>query len=72
MAQTLKNLNVLRLKGVTERTGMGATRIYEKMRNHEFPLPIRLGEGTAVGWLAHEIDQWLLEQVARRDAQVSK
>ena len=34
----------------------------------KFPPPIALGEGVWVGWVEFEIEDWLLERIAARDA----
>jgi hypothetical protein len=36
------------------------------MARDEFPRQVRLGEG-AVGWVEHEIDQFLEDRIAERD-----
>ncbi|GHT87704.1 hypothetical protein AGMMS49543_24350 [Betaproteobacteria bacterium] len=55
---------ILRRDHVEGRTGLSRSSIYKKVKNHEFPTPISLG-GRAVGWLEHEIDAWLDEQVKK-------
>ena len=52
---------ILRLPGVKQRTGLSRSTIYLRIANREFPAPISLG-GRAVGWLEHEIDNWLAEK----------
>ncbi len=61
---------VLRLREVEEVTGYRHTAIYRKISLGEFPKPIRLGPN-AVGWLETEIDQWIDERVAARDAEAA-
>jgi prophage regulatory protein len=67
MAITKPALTVLRRKQVELRTGLSRSTIYSKLRfnphrpkefDPSFPKPISLGE-KAVGWLSHEIDDWL-------------
>ncbi len=54
--------NILRLPVTKSRTGLSKSSIYLRIANGEFPAPISLG-GRAVGWLEHEIDDWLAEKV---------
>lgn len=54
--------NILRLPVTKSRTGLSRSTIYLRIANGEFPAPISLG-GRAVGWLEHEIDNWLAEKV---------
>lgn len=62
-------MRVLRLKAVLEKTGLGKTKLYEKMSRGEFPKPFPLGE-RAVGWLESEIDEWILGCLTKRDSAV--
>lgn len=38
-----------------------------KCAAHEFPQPIRFSE-SRIGWLEHELDEWIEQQVAKRDS----
>lgn len=58
---------VLRLVQVKAKTGKGRSAIYEAMEKGEFPGSIPIGE-RAVGWLEDEIDEWIDERIAKRDA----
>ncbi|MGN8106882.1 AlpA family phage regulatory protein [Paraburkholderia sp. 22098] len=55
---------VLRLKKVTEKTGLSRSSIYYKINpaskyfDASFPKPIRLGAGS-IGWLESDLDAWL-------------
>lgn len=64
-------LTILRRKQVEARTGLCKSAIYAKCTPNPkrpgdfdptFPAPIILGPKTT-GWLAHEIENWILEQV---------
>lgn len=59
-----KPISILRRKTVETRTGLSRSSIYERMRVGNFPKPICLG-GRAVGWLEHEIEDWLVQQVRK-------
>ncbi len=58
---------ILRLPGVKSRTGLSRSSIYLRIANGEFPASISLG-GRAVGWLEHEVDDWLAEKVEQSRA----
>jgi len=58
---------VLRLPAVVAKTGLGRSLIYESMEKGDFPDSIPLGE-RAVGWLESEIDAWIDQRIAKRDA----
>ncbi len=49
---------VLRIKQVTELTGLSRSSIYCKVKNGSFPKQVHLGE-RAVGWLSSDIDGWI-------------
>jgi prophage regulatory protein len=61
-----KTLRIIRLAEVKSRTGLSTSTIYAMMARGEFPRQVRLGEG-AVGWVEHEIDQFIKDRVAERD-----
>lgn len=72
---TLNGILVLRRRDLQARLGLSRSTIYDKISpaspryDATFPKPIRLGNGSAVGWLAHEVDDWLRTQIeARRNA----
>lgn len=72
---TLNGILVLRRRDLEARLGLSRSTIYDKISpaspryDTTFPKPIRLGNGSAVGWLAHEVDAWLRTQIeARRNA----
>ena len=55
-------MKVLRIRQVCEKVGLGRTSVYERESAGLFPKRIQLGEN-AVGWLEHEVDQWIEERV---------
>ena len=57
----------LRLKQVTEQVGLKKTAIHEKIKAGEFPKPYPLG-ARAVGYLASEIDEWIVARIKARGA----
>jgi prophage regulatory protein len=63
-------MRVLRLPAVIEKAGPSRSTIYEGIAAGTFPKPIRLGP-KSVGWLESEVDRWIEERVAERDAQAA-
>jgi prophage regulatory protein len=62
--ETARPLRILRLREVRERTGLSTSSIYNLKC---FPVKrVPLGPNT-VGWLEHEVCDWLAERVAQRD-----
>jgi prophage regulatory protein len=62
-------MRVLRLKATEQKTGLKCASIYERMAAGTFPRPVKLGE-RAVGWIEHELDEWLAARIADRDQAV--
>lgn len=70
---TPTELRILRRDEVERKTGLSRSGIYERTNPNgrpgyydpTFPKPLKLGP-RAVGWLAHEIDAWLIAQLANR------
>lgn len=57
---------ILRLSDVTKLTNISRSGIYLKVSNGSFPAPISLG-GRAIGWLESELEEWINQQIKRRD-----
>lgn len=55
---------LLRRPAVLAKTGLSNATIY---RDPTFPKPIRIGE-RASAWVAAEVDAWIAERIAQRDA----
>jgi prophage regulatory protein len=49
---------IIRLPEVLSTTGLSRPTVYRKVKEGSFPQPLRLG-AAAVGWLLHEIEQWI-------------
>ena len=63
---------ILRLPTVKARTGQSRSTIYAKIARREFPKPISLGANArAVGWLESEVDAWIEQRIAARDAKAA-
>lgn len=58
-------MRLLRLPKVCERSGLSRSRIYDPASN--FPKPVKIGP-RAVGWVESEVDQWVKDRIAERDA----
>lgn len=72
-AQTKRETGTLileRLPRVKSRTGLGRSEIYRRIAAGTFPAPIKLGE-RASAWISVEIDSWITERIAARDAKVA-
>lgn len=57
----------LRLPKVMARTGLGRSAIYDGMERETFPKTVPLTK-TAVGWIEADIEAWIAERIAARDA----
>lgn len=56
---------LLRLKGVEEKTGLKRSQIYLYMKEGTFPNSIKIGPAS-VAWLESEIDEWINLKLAER------
>jgi len=60
---------ILRKPEVMKFAGMRHTQLNEHIAKGEFPAPIKLTDsGRAVGWLEHELIEWMERRTAARDA----
>ena len=52
---------ILRTPEVAEVTGLSKTTIWRRVRNGDFPTPLRLGSlGTrSIGWREGDVERWL-------------
>jgi prophage regulatory protein len=52
---------IIRQKSLLELLDLSRTTVWRRVRNHEFPAPVKLGgpESRAVGWRREEVEQWL-------------
>jgi prophage regulatory protein len=56
---------ILRKPEVRDRVGLSDTTLWRRVRDGEFPQPIRISKGS-VGWLESEVDQWIAERAGSR------
>lgn len=48
------------------RAGLGRSSTYALMAANQFPRPVKLGRSSR--WISAEVDQWIADRVAERDA----
>ena len=60
-------VQILRRPAVVARTGLPTRSIYRLMQRGAFPRPVPIS-ALSVGWLAHEIDEWIAGRIAAREA----
>ncbi|MFW1853065.1 helix-turn-helix transcriptional regulator [Acinetobacter guillouiae] len=65
--QQAQNLRLIRRKEVQAKTGYGPSSIYAEMAKGRFPKPVVLSE-RRVAWVESEIDAWIAERIASRNA----
>ncbi len=58
---------LLRLPQVKAHTGLSRSELYRRMDRDEFPRPIKIGQ-RASAWSSLEIENWIAERIAERDA----
>lgn len=61
------NTRLIRLPEVKNRTGIGRTAIYQRVKDGTFPAPIKIGV-RAVAWQETQIDKWIKQQIAANKA----
>lgn len=61
---------IIRMREVSRMVGLSRSTIYKRMNKGTFPAAVPLGE-FAVGWLRSEVEQWIAEQISRRDARIA-
>ncbi len=58
---------LLRLPEVIQTTGLARSTVYDGIRAGTFPAPVPL-TATARAWRSDEIDVWIADRIAERDA----
>ena len=64
--QVQQPVSMLRLKQLRERTGLGRSTLYERIRTGAWTAPVPLGP-RAVGWPSHEVETLIAAQIAGAD-----
>jgi prophage regulatory protein len=59
---------ILKLPEVQLKTGLSRTSVYRLELAGKFPRRIRIGDGHAVGWYLHEIEEWIESRPRVADA----
>ena len=68
MSANPRSRRILRNLAVREKSGFPSnSSLYDAIKRHGFPRPIPLG-ARAVGWVEEEVDRWLEERIAERNA----
>jgi prophage regulatory protein len=63
-----RSRRILRMAATEDKVGLKESQIREKVARGEFPKPVRLSaSGRAVGFLEHELEEYLDERIAERD-----
>lgn len=59
-------MRIIRLKEVSNTTGLARSTIYKYVSEGTFPKPVSLGD-RCVGWLESEVQGWIVARVEERD-----
>lgn len=66
----MKNYKIIKRQEVELVTGLSRSSIYAKMEDGSFPKAIKLSE-RSVGWLEHEIQEWLKNRILNSRKEVA-
>ena len=58
-------MKMLRRPEAEKKVGIGTTMLYDLIKHHQFPKPIKLGRRSL--WCEEEVDRWLEKQAAKRE-----
>jgi prophage regulatory protein len=62
-------MQLLRLPQALQLTGLSRSGLYAAVSAGTFPKPVKLGPNArAIAWPAEEIDAWISERIAEREA----
>ena len=52
---------IIRIREVMDRTGLAKSSLWDRVHNHEFPAPLRLGgeHRRTVGWRESDVEAWI-------------
>ena len=71
LKQRCHAMQILRRREVVARAGVSYGSIYRYEKRGEFPARRRIGPN-AVGWIAHEVDEWIKSRAVVRGTRVGK
>ena len=56
-------IKIIRMREVMDVTGLSKTTIWRRVRDHQFPVPLKLGGDNTrtVGWREEDVEAWLNE-----------
>lgn len=66
----MQRLTLERLPAVMARTGKSRSQIYRDVAAGRFPAPVKLGERSSA-WDSSEVDRWIADRIASRDAKAA-
>lgn len=61
------SLKILRPREVIAKIGLSSMQLWRLRKANRFPKPVRLGSNS-VGYLEHEVDEWIRQRAAEREA----
>lgn len=59
-------MKIIRLKEVTDSTGLSRSSVYKFIAENRFPKSVSLG-ARSVGWIESEVQDWITARVEQRD-----
>lgn len=66
------SLKIIRHKGVCQKMDISSSQLFDICAKGDFPKPFQLVPGgRAVGWLEHQVDQWILERKAASEKEAT-
>lgn len=63
-------MRFIRIKEVTNKTGLGRSTIYKFIEDGTFPKSIPLGP-RGVGWMEEEVLEWMEDRLTERDSAIN-
>lgn len=58
----MSSYKILRVDRVCEITGLPKSTLYHKVKNGEFPKPIKISERSS-GFIANEVQEWIEQKI---------
>ena len=66
------NIQVVRHAQVCKKLQVSSAKLYDMVARGQFPKPFTLvPNGRAVGWLEHQIDQWIIDRKSTSQTEVA-